>query len=319
MGKNDYGSQIQVRKLVKGDLNKLFGLVESKLETFRVSFDRNDPEQHIPDISNTNESELKTFLELETVNTYFPRINPESLNSWWGASGGKPTWDFISTCNIKEERGILLVEAKSHYEEMEFGGKLIKIKFAEDDRAKKIRKTLINKLGKKSLKIEPRRIGQETFSIGLTPKEVKKLQNLLYPSTFDDKMRNSLSKKLNNHDKIGNAISEARGDLSLYSDGIKISHDNYYQLSNRIAYTWKLASLGIPTILLYLGFLNDPYWISKRKKHFVTDGDWSEEIKRYFAQVGALPLLDKKKITLPNGTPMFFITGSLESKPLDIS
>ena len=32
--------------------------------------------------------------------------------------------------------------------------------------------------------------------------------------------------------------------------------DHHYQLSNRFAWLWKLASLGIPVVLLYLGFLN---------------------------------------------------------------
>ncbi len=35
-----------------------------------------------------------------------------------------------------------------------------------------------------------------------------------------------------------------------------ISRDSHYQLSNRFAWSWKLASLGVPIVLIYLGFIN---------------------------------------------------------------
>ena len=35
-----------------------------------------------------------------------------------------------------------------------------------------------------------------------------------------------------------------------------LSRDSHYQLSNRFAWAWKLASLGIPVVLVYLGFLS---------------------------------------------------------------
>lgn len=58
-----------------------------------------------------------------------------------------------------------------------------------------------------------------------------------------------------NHQKIGRAINEARSALEPYLPGINISRDSNYQLSNRIAFAWKIASLGIPVVLCYLGFL----------------------------------------------------------------
>lgn len=60
-----------------------------------------------------------------------------------------------------------------------------------------------------------------------------------------------------NHHRIGRAITEARDELSAALPGIAITRDSHYQLSNRIAFAWKLASLGIPTVLLYLGFTGD--------------------------------------------------------------
>jgi hypothetical protein len=60
-----------------------------------------------------------------------------------------------------------------------------------------------------------------------------------------------------NHERIGKAISEASAGLSRIVPGVNISRDSHYQLANRLAYSWKLASMGIPVILLYLGFTGD--------------------------------------------------------------
>jgi hypothetical protein len=53
-----------------------------------------------------------------------------------------------------------------------------------------------------------------------------------------------------NGDRIKEAIEEASRALSCHAQGVKISCDSWYQFSNRVAYAWKLASLGIPTALI---------------------------------------------------------------------
>jgi hypothetical protein len=60
-----------------------------------------------------------------------------------------------------------------------------------------------------------------------------------------------------NHDQIGRAINEACLELRRISATTALSRDSHYQLSNRVAFAWKLASLGVPTVLVYLGFLGD--------------------------------------------------------------
>jgi hypothetical protein len=60
-----------------------------------------------------------------------------------------------------------------------------------------------------------------------------------------------------NHRQIGAAIDEARAALRELGTPTSITRDTHYQLSNRVAFAWKLASLGIPTVLVYLGFLGD--------------------------------------------------------------
>jgi hypothetical protein len=37
-------------------------------------------------------------------------------------------------------------------------------------------------------------------------------------------------------------------------DGWTLSRDSHYQLTNRFAWAWKLASMGVPVVLGYLGF-----------------------------------------------------------------
>jgi hypothetical protein len=60
-----------------------------------------------------------------------------------------------------------------------------------------------------------------------------------------------------NHDRIGQAIAEANSGLRGIAPSISLSRNSHYQLCNRLAFSWKLASLGIPTVLVYLGFCGD--------------------------------------------------------------
>jgi hypothetical protein len=62
---------------------------------------------------------------------------------------------------------------------------------------------------------------------------------------------------LANHTRISEAIADACAGLARVGVETSITSTTHYQLSNRLAFTWKLASLGIPTVLVYLGFLGD--------------------------------------------------------------
>lgn len=59
-----------------------------------------------------------------------------------------------------------------------------------------------------------------------------------------------------NHNQIARAISVASGALNEVMAGWKLSCDSHYQMANRFAWAWKLASMGVPVVLVYLGFLN---------------------------------------------------------------
>ena len=66
-----------------------------------------------------------------------------------------------------------------------------------------------------------------------------------------------MPRRYENHQTIGAAIKEAQAGLGGAAAGVHISRDHHYQLSNRIAYAWKLARLGTPVALVYLGFCGD--------------------------------------------------------------
>lgn len=58
------------------------------------------------------------------------------------------------------------------------------------------------------------------------------------------------------HPTIGAAIESARAGLTAATgETWRISRDSHYQLSNRFAWSWKLTDLGVPVVLVYLGFL----------------------------------------------------------------
>lgn len=78
---------------------------------------------------------------------------------------------------------------------------------------------------------------------------------------------------LGNDTQIGAAIAEANAGLLGVSSGWAIDRDSHYQLSNRFAWAWKIASLGVPVILVYLGFLNADE-MAHCGRPFVSDLDW---------------------------------------------
>jgi hypothetical protein len=59
-----------------------------------------------------------------------------------------------------------------------------------------------------------------------------------------------------NDRRIRDAIREADMGLNAILPGWHLTADSHYQLCNRFAWSWKIATLGIPVILVYLGFLN---------------------------------------------------------------
>jgi hypothetical protein len=90
---------------------------------------------------------------------------------------------------------------------------------------------------------------------------------------------------------VGEAIEGARVALEEKLPGILISRDRSYQLSNRIAFAWRLASLGIPTVLVYLGFIGDK-GIWQAGAPFNSQDHWERIFKGHLSAVCPLKILD---------------------------
>jgi hypothetical protein len=80
-----------------------------------------------------------------------------------------------------------------------------------------------------------------------------------------------------NHAQIGRAISEASLGLKDTMDGCNISRDSHYQLANGFAWAWKLASMGVPVVLVYLGILGAAE-MKDRGEPFADYADWSRVV-----------------------------------------
>jgi hypothetical protein len=98
---------------------------------------------------------------------------------------------------------------------------------------------------------------------------------------------------MNNHDQIGRAIEESRLALSQLMPGVAISRDSHYQCSNRIAFAWKLASEGIPTALVYLGFTGDT-GIPKSDEPLEDASHWKRVAEHHITSVLPREMIGKR-------------------------
>ncbi len=150
----------------------------------------------------------------------YPEIR-DQLREWWLCHGGNtPNWDIASTCRIEDKRGLILVEAKAHDQELDAKGKSLSKKASQNSKE--------------------------------------------------------------NHERIRKAIDEANRKLQSETGkkAWNISRDSHYQLSNRFAWSWKLASLKIPVVLVYLGFLNADEMCDQGQL-FHLEEEWESVLKRH--------------------------------------
>jgi hypothetical protein len=110
-----------------------------------------------------------------------------------------------------------------------------------------------------------------------------------------------------NHERIGQAIADANEGLRQLTPSIHISRDSHYQLANRIAFTWKLAALGIPTVLVYLGFIGDT-GIADAGHPLESDAHWNRLLNTHLDEVGAAALFEKRQCL--GGAPFWLLARS---------
>lgn len=82
------------------------------------------------------------------------------------------------------------------------------------------------------------------------------------------------AKEPRNRERIRDAVEEASKALG---EGWSLTADRHYQLSNRFAWAWKTASLGVPVVLVYLGFLN----AVEMPEPFQNHEDWQRSLHEY--------------------------------------
>ncbi|MEO7967090.1 MAG: hypothetical protein ABIT38_24590 [Gemmatimonadaceae bacterium] len=72
-----------------------------------------------------------------------------------------------------------------------------------------------------------------------------------------------------------------------------LSRDWNYQMSNRFAWGWKLADLGVPVVMVYLGFLN-AVEMSDRGKPFADATNWQQLVMRHSCLLFPQEVWDKR-------------------------
>ena len=112
-----------------------------------------------------------------------------------------------------------------------------------------------------------------------------------------------------NHRHIGLAIDQANSGLNVILEGWALSRDSHYQLSNRFAWAWKLATLGVPVILVYLGFLN-AMEMSDQGQPFNSSRMWETYIKNHAKNIVPDDAWERKLQI--NGTPVWFLVRSMQ-------
>lgn len=109
--------------------------------------------------------------------------------------------------------------------------------------------------------------------------------------------------------QIRSAVEEANAALRKLDSRWCLSCDSHYQLANRFAWSWKLASLGIPVVLAYVGFLNASE-MAYQGRPFPTLQSWESAVRSHAE--GVVPHDVWEEEIDVTGTPLRAIIRALE-------
>jgi hypothetical protein len=116
-----------------------------------------------------------------------------------------------------------------------------------------------------------------------------------------------------NHAQIAGCIREANNALNKVCDGVfNLDVGSHYQLANRVAYGWKLASLGLPVVLLYLGFTGDTYFADD---YIRDDAHWQRVMGGYLQGVVSQQLPERPVVVQGGGSLLLVIRSLPVSEP----
>jgi hypothetical protein len=113
-----------------------------------------------------------------------------------------------------------------------------------------------------------------------------------------------------NHEQIGSAITEANIGLNKICPGWLINRDSHYQLCNRFAWAWKVASSGVPVILIYLGFLHADEMSGCGRRPFSSHLDWRALMLEHSKTL--VPTIGWDSRLQTNSAPMWAVVRSLD-------
>jgi hypothetical protein len=102
----------------------------------------------------------------------------------------------------------------------------------------------------------------------------------------------AFSNSCENHQQIGKAIEEACLGWRCLDPTVSINRDSHYQLANRLAFTWKIAMLGFPVVLVYLGFTGDN-GIRDVGDPFSDDRNWQSAFASYIDRTFPIELFEQ--------------------------
>lgn len=111
-----------------------------------------------------------------------------------------------------------------------------------------------------------------------------------------------------NHENICKQIGVANIGLNTICPGFALTPCSHYQLVNRLTCLWKLASSGVPVVLLYLGFTKDMYF---PRDYLCDDAHWQRVMGGYMQ--GVIPqTFPERKHELAGGASLQMLIRSLE-------
>ena len=88
------------------------------------------------------------------------------------------------------------------------------------------------------------------------------------------------------------AMAEADSALNGIVPGWRLSCDSHYQMANRFAWAWKLASMGVPVVLVYLGFTHAAE-MADRGELFADGTAWEKTVREYSADIAPPSVWDR--------------------------
>jgi hypothetical protein len=126
--------------------------------------------------------------------------------------------------------------------------------------------------------------------------------------------QDSSEDRVTSHRTIAAAIESAREGLEQATlPGWHISRNSHYQISNRFAWSWKVTQLGVPVVLIYLGFLR-AVEMGDRGTPFSDHAAWKNLVNAHSKPLFPAEVWDQQWIA--NGQPFIPLIRSLD-QPLD--